>query len=276
MYDTILKLWEVAEPLLPFLAMGIFGEVFGAALGWAGEKPEVPKLEEIDVQEQQKKAIAGNVAALPEIGKISSFATEQRARDIETLAPGTAALRQQTSGLISQMLAGELPKDVEEYIKRKSAAQAISSGTAGSEFARNRTLRDLGLTSLQMQQQGLPAAQRWIEQANAAPTFNFSSMLVSPEFQSQFAFQQAGAQWQNQWLSNQIAAMPSPLENAMMSSLRKFDDLTWQVAGTAAGMGMGGIGGMGGGGGGGQSQPAPTWGQTYGGFGGFSYDQYAR
>lgn len=62
---------------------------------------------------------------------------------------GTAA------GNINQELQGQLPTDVANQIKDQGAAWGLQTGMPGSGAAANYTLEDLGMTSLQEQQQGL-------------------------------------------------------------------------------------------------------------------------
>lgn len=59
------------------------------------------------------------------------------------------------AGNINSELAGQLPADVLGTIKDQGAAWGLNTGMPGSGAADNYTLEDLGLTSLQEQQQGL-------------------------------------------------------------------------------------------------------------------------
>ena len=52
-------------------------------------------------------------------------------------------------------LKGEVPGDVAEQLREKSALSARMGGTAGSQAARNLQARDLGLTSMQIQESGM-------------------------------------------------------------------------------------------------------------------------
>lgn len=65
----------------------------------------------------------------------------------------TADLGQAQSNIGSQ-LRGEIPDDVASNVWDKRAAQAAAGGTAGSPFTFANTARDLGLTRMQIQQQG--------------------------------------------------------------------------------------------------------------------------
>jgi hypothetical protein len=88
--------------------------------------------------------------------QVNDFNQEQQLKSIqkalEFALPGGLGKAQ---GIVNSQLAGEIPADVQAQIQRSSAARAISGGYGGgSGLGRNLTLRDLGLTSLQQQQQG--------------------------------------------------------------------------------------------------------------------------
>jgi len=59
-----------------------------------------------------------------------------------------ASLLTGTAGNLSSMLAGNLPPDVMNLIQQRGAEAGVASGLPGSGIMQNRTLRDLGLTSL--------------------------------------------------------------------------------------------------------------------------------
>ena len=80
-------------------------------------------------------------------------------------APGSLAnspgdlLQQQTEEVIQEQLSGSIPTDVQNEVQRISAEQSISSGIGQGQASRNLTTRDLGLTSIEIQQQGIQNAQ---------------------------------------------------------------------------------------------------------------------
>jgi hypothetical protein len=75
-------------------------------------------------------------------------------QQIQQQAPGVTGLTSKAVSNIAQEEAGQLPSDVAQNIQDYGAAWGISSGMPGSGIAHNLTLKDLGLTSLQEQQQG--------------------------------------------------------------------------------------------------------------------------
>jgi hypothetical protein len=123
-------------------------------------------------------------AMIGDAGQISDYYRQQ----LETFQPGAAQQRQQAQGqigqamdVISNYLRGEIPQDVREQIMRnvaESAGAGFNPATAGQaggfQAAQGQMARNLGLTSLDIQRQGLAAipavqgtAQNWQQLAKA-------------------------------------------------------------------------------------------------------------
>jgi hypothetical protein len=68
--------------------------------------------------------------------------------------PGYQQMVSTAAGNTQALLSGQIPSDVQSQIQRTTAESAIAGGFAGSGAARSLTARDLGLTSLQLQQTG--------------------------------------------------------------------------------------------------------------------------
>ncbi len=80
-----------------------------------------------------------------------------RAQLLESLGiqvPGYQEAQTQRTQNALALLRGELPPDVAAQVQRQSAGRALAGGYAGSQAARNLTARDLGRTSLALQQAG--------------------------------------------------------------------------------------------------------------------------
>jgi hypothetical protein len=123
-------------------------------------------------------------AMIGDAGQISDYYRQQ----LETFQPGAAQQRQQAQGqigqamdVISNYLRGEIPQDVKDQIMRnvaESAGAGFNPATAGQaggfQAAQGQMARNLGLTSLDIQRQGLAAipavqgtAQNWQQLAKA-------------------------------------------------------------------------------------------------------------
>lgn len=186
--------------------MGLgFGMDFFAGL--AEGKPTIPKLKPINAQDEQAKAIAGNTAALPGLtelaGRINTFNAGEIERMLEMSMPGYAKLRDKITGVNNQLLSGQIPEDVSMAVQRNSAVKSLYGGFSGSGMAKNLTARDLGLTSLDLTQKGLDSASRWIAMSRGTtPTFDVTSMFISPALQIQTSFAEREAQFQRDYVSN--------------------------------------------------------------------------
>jgi hypothetical protein len=236
--------------------MGLLDTLVNDALGLYGDKPKVPRFKPIDIGKETATASEENLAALPGVAEFSSqfnkLAGQQLRDALEGMLPGYSDLNAGITQQIKSLLSGQVPKDVENLLQRRAAERGLSIGAQGSEFGDNQFLRNLGLTSLQLTQQGLDSASRWIGQ-NAAmtPTYNMNQAFLPlqdriglRERENQFA-------WQRNWLRNQVHAMPSPSQQAYAQGITSEFEMITQLAGSVAGYAAGGAAGGGGGGGGG-------------------------
>lgn len=228
---------------------GIFGMI-GAAAGLAGSKPTVPNLPTIDPQQEQAKAISGNLAALPSAEKLASgvnlFNQQELLNMLTRSIPGYADIQKSESAAIQSLLKGEV-SDVNQRATQ-SAAKAAGLGITGSRAAESLTLRDLGISSLAATEAGLSAADRWMRTTDAMTNpglFNATSMFISPAQQIAVDTNERNATFNRDWLSNQISAMPGPLEKEAMGTLDYFDSLGKAALGAEMGGMLGGT--MGGG-----------------------------
>jgi hypothetical protein len=144
-------------------------------------------------------------AMLGDAGQISNYYRQQ----LEQFQPGAAQQRQQAQtqvgqamDVISQYLKGEVPQDVKDQIMRnvaESAGAGFNPATAGQaggfQAAQGQMARNLGLTSLDIQRQGLAAmpsvqntAMNW---QNLARAFRAEPLDVG---RLQLGYQTAGAE----------------------------------------------------------------------------------
>lgn len=239
--------------LVPLIMVGVTGlEVIGGLLK---KEPEVPTIAPVDVTEEQRKALAGNIknyGLTQELADlVNKSALSTRLAQMDTfLGKGT---REQIINTIQSGLRGEIPGDVQNLIARKAAERGQVGGVAGSQFSRNLELRDLGLTSLARTEQALNAAERWMQVSQSGiQQFDFGSMFVSPMAAIQQANINRETQFQRDWMKNQIAAAYDPM-TILGESLINFDAFIGEIGTEIAGAYFGGMGGgaggmMGGGG----------------------------
>lgn len=228
----------------------LFGSTTLSGLGSDifGKKPAVIAPHLVDYTEEQKKAIQGNIENFPEISKLGDLYSSEQLREIEKILPGygeqLTAGRATTDALFSQglqALEGKVPQDVADYVRRQAAQSAMGGGYYGSPMAGAGTLRDLGLTSLDMisrgaqwSQQGVNSMQAWDALARRdmlAP----ESMFITPQQQAALT-QQNNALWQGykQNLAN-VRAAPDPVAKGAFDSAMQVVGMVLSVYGGGSG-----------------------------------------
>lgn len=214
------------DPIFGGIIGGV-GSLVGGLLG-AGSKPKLPPFTPVDAQAEQQKAIGGNLAnfqnASELASKASSFDQDTLTNQLRKAIPGYDQIVQKASQNIESQLSGQINPDVAAQVQRASAARALAGGYAGSGAAGNLSARDLGLTSMQIQQQGFGNALNYIQNqrqtATAAPT-SVTSMFLTPAQRIGVAqFNSAGALQQGN-LQAQVNAQPNPLLAAFGNSLQQ-------------------------------------------------------
>lgn len=243
--------------------MGLFGSLVKLGLGGP---PKLLPWEDVNAQGEQKKAIAGNKAVLPELqqlgSQINTFNQAEVQRMLELAMPGYSKMRDKGTGVITDFVSGKIPDDVANAIRRGGAGKSLYGGYGGTRMSENLTARDLGLTSLDLMTKGLSAAERWIGMSRTlAPTFDVTSMFIRPEFQAQFASSERDKRLGYGNVKRQFEYATDPMRGVENDVAGIAD-----VVGTALSAYMGGVGGgmMGLGAGGGTSSAM----QFFSGFGG--------
>lgn len=192
-----------------------------------GSKPKIPELKPIDFAAEQRQAIQQNIASLEPATELAQKTTAAEQSQLEAqlrrAIPGYDQLVQQASKNIGASLRGELPADVQQQIQRSTAGRALAGGFGGGTgFGRALTARDLGLTSLRLQNQGLAQAQNFIQQQRAfgmTQPFSVSSMFITPAQRVGVMQQQQQAQYNRNLQAAQVAAMPDPTMAAIGSAI---------------------------------------------------------
>jgi len=194
--------------------------LLGGLLG-KGSKPKIPELKPINFEQEQQKAIQQNIASLEPATELARKTTAAEQTQLEEqlrrAIPGYDQIVQQASKNIGSALRGELPTDVAAQIQRSTAGRALAGG-----FGRALTARDLGLTSLQLQNQGLAQAQNFIQQQRAygmTQPFSVSSMFITPAQRVGVLQNQQQAMYSRNLAAAQAAAMPDPTLAAIGGAL---------------------------------------------------------
>jgi hypothetical protein len=226
----------------------------------SGKKPSVPAFVPINAQAAQDQAIQGNIGNFGDMSALASktnqFNQDQLTAMLRQSIPGYDQMVSSATGNINSQLKGELPSDVTSLINRRMAAKSMAGGYGGSGMARNLEARDLGLTSLQLTNQGLSNAESWmanVRQYQTPSLMDVSSMFITPQQQLAQSTYERDAKWNRDWLAAKIKAMPDPHKLAMFSAISDpfgigIDEGVGGVLGTVGQVTGGSSGGGGGGG----------------------------
>ena len=204
------------------------GSLLGGLFG--GKKPKVPELKPIDFAAEQRQAIQQNIASLESATDLAKKTTAAEQSQLETqlrrAIPGYDQLVSQAGQNIGAALRGELSPEVSAQVQRSTAGRALSGGFgAGSGFGRALTARDLGLTGMQIQNQGLAQAQNFIQQQRQfgmVQPFSVSSMFITPAQRIGAIQQQQSAMYGRDLTAAQVAAAPSPMQQAAQTAFTNF------------------------------------------------------
>jgi len=142
--------------------------------------------------------------------------------DLASVFPNLDATDSAASSALLSKLEGHLSPDTIANIENIGATYGITSGMPGSDMGNNLTARDLGLTSEQLQQQGLADLPGTLGAVSSTQT-------LSPALQASIAEQNAVS-----------AAMPNP-QMASEYSKKLFDEYMQQLTNPGGGSGMFGM-----------------------------------
>ena len=198
-----------------------------AAAGAAYQAP-------IDWQEEQRKALEGNLATLPKSEKLSAatntFNQSESNRLMEQALPGWSKLQASMTSTAQNLMTNpyELDQDTQSYLQKKAAEMGVSSGARGG-FEKFNLLKDFGVTSMQYGTQRINQAQSLFSTlASTAPRVNPMSpisMFVTP--------QQIASTTQQQNISNQQVAQSA--NNLQTQATMNQNQAIWGSVGSVAG-----------------------------------------
>lgn len=145
---------------------------------------EAAPYESVDLQQEQRDALLGNIASQSQIEQLLSrsnaFQQGQALSLTEMAIPGFSNLSKKLTDTSTSLLENpyDLPKDVSENLARIAAERGISAGTRG-QFNEFSLLRDLGINSLQYGQSRISQAGQLANLVSSiAPRVNPMSPLA--------------------------------------------------------------------------------------------------
>ena len=239
--------------------MGAIAGIAGAALMIggsamsAGKKMRMPEFPTVDIEGEQQKAIKQNIASIESSAKLSekTAAAEQSIleQQLERAIPGYKSLVQQASKNIGSALSGQVSPEISQLVQRSTAGRALAGGYGAATGAgRALTARDLGMTGMQLQQQGLAQAMQFIgsqRSTGMAQPMSVSSMFISPSMRINLRAQENMAKFNRDVKAAEIASQPDPMMAAIGGSFSNIGGML--LGGAMGGGGMGGGGSSGGG-----------------------------
>jgi len=147
----------------------------------------------VDLQDEQAKAVSGNLANLESIEKLTSktntYNQGEATRLMEQAIPGWSKLQSLATQQATKLLTNpyELDNDTQEYLAKQAAERGISAGTRG-QFSDFSYLKDFGISSMQAAQSRTSQAQSLMSTlASTSPRVNPMSpisMYITPQQQA--------------------------------------------------------------------------------------------
>jgi hypothetical protein len=197
-----------------------------------GDTPDVAPYIPTNLGEEQIKALKENLAAFGDISKLGGKYYDYMLGFMDKSIPGFSDilamggdLTKKMQGTASEFLSGQIPQDVINSVTRSSAFQNLQSGLMSGAMGMSNTARNLGLTSLDMINQGSKlqetagnAAQRWAQIASGL-VMNPASFFVSPSEQFGATMQNRLYQQQTKQLQNNLNASPNPVAKGVSDTI---------------------------------------------------------
>lgn len=198
---------------------GIFNELISPT-----KYPKVPTAPNVNPQSAQRTSISGNLEALPALeqlgSQVDSYNLGQRTATLNRAIPGFSNLLAQGSANMNDWLHGTISPDVASAVNRSSNATAIAGGYGGSPAAASLQARDLGLTSLGLEEKAtgaLPGYLGGLANILTPHPFDVTSEFVSPGQQISAEQWNEINRYKTQAVQNEIDALPDPLMKAVGS-----------------------------------------------------------
>jgi hypothetical protein len=225
-------------------AFGPWGAVIGGVVGagaalLAPGQKAAPQAEfkPVDVQAEQAKALAGNLANFGQASTLSSkansFNQSESTRLLEKALPGIGAIQQRLLGQVNADLnsGNNLPPELQQQIARQAAEKGVTRGTSGN-FQQFSALKDFGFNLIDWKNASRARAMNTLSTVyGMAPRVNIMSpmsSMVDPNTSIQVAGQNNQGQQNTTQAGYNSATAATNYKNSQISGL-------FQAVGTAAG-----------------------------------------
>jgi hypothetical protein len=226
-----------------------------AMLSWLspvfGKKTHIPAFDFLNLSDEQRKAIEGNIANMPRIEELGNLFQQFYLDQMDTAFGGTGVFRKimETGGKTTQKmldvagtwLSGEMdPEDVKKVWQSSAGQSLLSSGTASPQFTMSNALANYGRGIMQTKQmgaqmagQGENAAQMWARLSGAGAMQN---MLITPSQQADLDLKQSIIKFNRKMMVETERAKRDPVIGGLSDIV---ETLTAAYVGSLGG-GMGG------------------------------------
>ena len=169
-----------------------WGTAIGAVVGGIGgllaggqKAAPVAEFKPVDVQAEQQKALAGNLANFGQAttlsSKANSFNQSESTRLLEKALPGIGAIQQRLLAQVNSDLNGgnNLPPELQQQIARQAAEKGVTRGTSGN-FQAFSALKDFGFNLVDWQNASRARAMNTLSTVyGMAPRVNIMSPMSS-------------------------------------------------------------------------------------------------
>jgi hypothetical protein len=123
----------------------------------------------VNAEQAVQRAFQYNQGMMQEYGAMAQQMTDidvqNKERQLDEFVPGWRQSTDKVRAINESYMRGEIPKDVADNLTRSAAfVTAMGGGSAQGQAAL--TARDLGLTSMQLQQQGMAGTQSYMQMMN--------------------------------------------------------------------------------------------------------------
>lgn len=214
--------------------MGLFDSIFGGGkkaphLTQLQLKPFTTGITDFTKQESY----------FPDLSRITGELNQDYQKSISGTLPSFIPNLQKAGANTTSLLAGEIPTDVGNAIARTDIAKSMAGGFGiGSGMGRNLVARDLGLTSLGLQEKGLSQLTPELAMAGALNPNVMSAFLFTPQQLLQRTDYQ---DVYNNGIINQQAVMDAAAKNSGGSLFSNILNGITGISSLFSGGGLGGI-----------------------------------
>lgn len=159
------------------------GNLAGSARNYSTVYGGIPEV--ADPRATQADAFRGNLANFGNLENLTGKVNDLNFGQYTGRLPGYGDMASASSSNILSNLRGEIPDDIKYLIGQSAAERGISRGVPGSDFSNSEYLRSLGLTSLDLRNQGEQQFSGAVNRVGNVPLFDPSNLLVTPGTQQQ-------------------------------------------------------------------------------------------